>query len=113
MLYLETGALALRFLISNRRILYYHTIIKRNDHELTKQVLLTQKKAPCNGDFIQLLESDCKNYSIDIDTIEKQSKQSVKRIVRRKAKEAALNHLFQMKEKHTKVQNIKYTELRQ
>ena len=113
MLYLETGALPLRFLISNRRILYYHTIIKRNDHELTKQVLLTQKKSPCNGDFIQLIESDCKNFSIDIDTIEKQSKQSVKRIVRRKAKEAALNYLFQMKEKHTKVQNIKYTELRQ
>ena len=111
MLFLETGTLPLRFVIASRRILYYQTIIKRNDSELTKQVLLAQKINPSNGDFIKLVENDCINIGIDIDTIERQSKQVLKRIVKRKVKEAAFKHLLQVKSKHSKVQNIKYTEL--
>ena len=41
-LYLEAGALPIRFLISSRRMIYFQTILKRDENELTKKIL----KAP-------------------------------------------------------------------
>ena len=101
----------LRFLVACRRILYFQTILKRDDKELTKQVLLAQTDDPYNGDFFQLVENDCKNLSIDINNIENQSKQTLKKLVKQKAREAALKQLLEMKNKHSKVSNLKYSDL--
>jgi hypothetical protein len=41
-LYLESGAIPIRYMASNRRVNYLQTILKREDEELTKRVLLAQ-----------------------------------------------------------------------
>ena len=112
MLYLETGAMPLRFLIASRRITYLQTILKRDDAELTKKVLLAQKKAPIKGDFIKLVETDSQNLGIDIEAIQNISKQGLKKLVKIKAREAAFKYLVEKKNKHSKVKDIQYKELK-
>ena len=52
MLYLESGAIQIRFILSSRRINYLQTILKREDDELTKRVLKAQMDDTLDGDFI-------------------------------------------------------------
>ena len=70
-LYLECGAMPIRFIISCRRMVYLHTILKRSDEELTKRVYDEQKKAPIRGDFYTLVKKDFEMVGevIDEDTI--------------------------------------------
>ena len=44
-LYLEAGAVPIRFIISSRRLNYLQTILKRGDSELTKKIYQAQKKS--------------------------------------------------------------------
>ena len=57
-LYLETGSLPIRFIISMRRLLFLQTILKRDDNELTKKIYKTQKEHPLKGDFCELVAGD-------------------------------------------------------
>ena len=57
-LYLETGTLPISFIIMIRRITYLQTLLTRNDEELTKRILMEQRKNPTNGDFIELVKED-------------------------------------------------------
>ena len=43
-LYLETGTIPIRFIISLRRLLYLHTLLKRDNSELTKKCILLNWK---------------------------------------------------------------------
>ena len=45
-LYLEAGAIPIRFILSCRRLTYLQTIIKRPEDELTKCVYMKQKQSP-------------------------------------------------------------------
>ena len=56
-LYLETGAVPLRWIIAQRRINYMNHILQRIDNEFVKKVLLAQKN-PVQGDFVKLVEKD-------------------------------------------------------
>ena len=51
-LFLETGSVSVRHLVSNRRMNFLRTIITRDDEELTKRVLRGQQDNPTEGDFI-------------------------------------------------------------
>ena len=42
MLYLESGATPIKFVLASRRINFLHTILKREDEELTKRILKAQ-----------------------------------------------------------------------
>ena len=50
-LYLESGAIPIRFILACRRITYFQTILKRNVNELTKRIFKAQKENPTKGDF--------------------------------------------------------------
>ena len=60
-LYLEAGAIPIRFIVSCRRLLYLQTILKRPDNELTKRILMAQNNSPSPGDFVNLFLEDVKN----------------------------------------------------
>ena len=45
-LYLEAGAIPIRYIISSRRLIYHQCILKRNDQELTKRIYSEQKRNP-------------------------------------------------------------------
>ena len=57
-LYLEAGAVPIRFIISSRRILYLQTILHRSNKELTKRVHEAQKTNTVKGDFYELVLKD-------------------------------------------------------
>ena len=59
-LYLEAGAIPIRFIISSRRLIYHQTILKRDDSELTKRIYIEQKQNPTKGDYVELLKEDFK-----------------------------------------------------
>ena len=55
MLYLESGATPIRFVLASRRLNFLQIILKRDDEELTKRVLKAQLNRPSPGDFIKLV----------------------------------------------------------
>ena len=63
-LYLETECIPLRWVSAQRRINYARYILRRNDDDLVKRILLAQKELPTKGDFVQLLEKDLKDLEL-------------------------------------------------
>ena len=53
-LYLEAGAIPIRFIIKSRRLLYHHNILTRDSKELVKRIYEEQVRNPSKGDFIEL-----------------------------------------------------------
>ena len=94
-LYLETGAIPIRYVIACRRIIYLQTILKRNDGELTKRVYMAQKEFPTNGDFYNLVKEDFEAIGepIDENIIIATAVPDYKKIIKSKIKSAALNFL--------------------
>ena len=114
MLYLESGATPIRFIIASRRMNYFQTIIKRDEEELTKRILKAQIAEPTPGDFIKLAEDDFKLIDVpfDISFIENSSVDYYKNFIKGKLKTAALKYLQNIQQKHTKVMDIKFDELK-
>ena len=112
-LYLETGSIPLSYIISSRRLNYLHTIVTRDDEELTKRVYLTQKQNPSPGDFVKLIEEDFKTIGEEMNDnmIKKMEKEQFKTFVKNKIKEATLKYLKEKQAGHSKVNNIEYSKL--
>ena len=77
-LFLETGSLSVRHILSSRRMNYVRTLLKREDDELTKRILREQQNNPTAGDFTEMIKDDFKMCSITYNELErwKQSEQS-------------------------------------
>ena len=91
-LYLEAGALPIRFLISCRRMMYLHMILRRPDEELTKCVYRTQNENPTVGDFYSLVKN---NWLMVGETLDEASiKASSSDVYKRKVK---VQHLISCK----------------
>ena len=85
-LYLETGAIPIRHIISGRRTMYLQTILKRADNEITRRILLAQKADPSPGDFVKLIDSDLKklNLHMEYEEIESMNVEFFKNMVKKK-----------------------------
>ena len=57
-LYLETKSVPIRFIIASRRIMYLHSILQKEEHEMVRQTYEAQKIQPIQGDFINLVLKD-------------------------------------------------------
>ena len=57
-LYLESGCLQLKNMVSMHRIMYLHHILNISDSELIKRVFSAQREIPTPGDFVELVKSD-------------------------------------------------------
>ena len=111
-LYLELGALPLKYIWASRRIMYLQTILKRNKTELTKKMYLAQKSDPKKGDFYDLVKKDIEMVKLYLneDEIESLTKKQLKQIVKTKVNEAAFIHLMELKSSKSKLENIQYTK---
>jgi hypothetical protein len=58
MLYLETSAIPIDFILASRRINFLHHILTRPSHELTRRIYEEQKSNPVEGDWCTLVERD-------------------------------------------------------
>ena len=112
-LYLEAGAVPIRFLLSSRRMIYLQTILKRSDNELIKKILKAQMENPTIGDYIELVKRDFEmiGEEINVNEIEQTSVNSYKRFIKNKIRKAALKYLNDTKDKHSKICNIRYEKL--
>ena len=113
-LYLEAGAVPIRFLLSSRRMVYLLTILKREDSELIKRIYKAQSGNPSHGDWSEMLKADFKTIGEVIyeQAIVKSSKNSYKNFIKAKVRTAALKHLNNLKGTHSKIQTIEYVELK-
>ena len=110
-LYLESGAIPIRFIISSRRILFLHTILQRSNEELTKKVYEAQKSNPTKGDFYELVTKDLNILDITEDYIKMCSKVALKRQLKEKLQNSALDYLKQKQQEHSKIKHIVYNKL--
>ena len=110
-LYLETGALPIRWVVAQRRILFMKHIMERHDNELLKKVFLAQKLNPSQRDFVNIVEKDLKDLKITHEEVTAMSKTQLKANLKKNAKSAAFEQLKTTLLTHTKVRNISYDHL--
>ena len=58
--FLEAGVLPVRFIIAQRRLLYFWQIMHRKDEDLMKRFYQAQKVSKTNNDWAELIENDKK-----------------------------------------------------
>ena len=106
-LFLETGSVPIRHLISSRRMIYLQTILRRDDEEVTKRIFKEQQRNPCKGDYAKLIEKDFKDIGISYDEqyiIGPNYKDDIKQ----KIAETAFIYLVNKQKGHSKVLDITY-----
>ena len=113
-LYLEMGLIPLSIMIKARRVNYLHYLVNLNKSEMLYKVFETQWKYPGRGDWteevkVNLIELD---INLSIDEMRKKSKNSFKRMVKIHTQEYTLAYLLKIKESHTKMENLHYTEIK-
>ena len=113
-IYLETGSLPLRFIISSRRMCFLQIILRRKDSELTKRVYKEQRENPLKGDFYTLVKEDFQNIGevLDESNIVNTSIEAYKSQIKRKTRIAAFNYLQKKQSTHSKVRDVKYNTLK-
>ena len=112
-LYLESGAIPIRFIIASRRLIYHHNILNREEKELVKRIYKEQKNNPSKGDFVELIKEDFKNAKIMQNDVEIQCMQTstYKEYIKKHIRNAAFEYLTTKQASHSKVNTIKYTKL--
>ena len=112
-LYMDLGVEPLRFTWAARRIMYLHTLLTRDQTELTNKIYKAQKEDPIDGDFYKLVTDDMKmiEFNINEEDICKFGKKDLMKIVKMKCKEAAFKHLTTEKASKHKMDHIEYTHL--
>ena len=113
MLYLESGALPPQHVITVRRLSYLQTILKRHDTEIIRKVYSAQKRNPCKGDWIKLVETDMKQIELNIEDehIEQINENDFKKVIQSKVRQQAFKELKLMQDKHKKVKQIPFVSL--
>ena len=113
MLYLETSCLPLSHVITVRRLLYLQQILKRSEDEIIKKVYLEQKKNPCTGDWVKLIEADLIELQIDFDEekIAALSEEGFRRIIMGRIRKIAFSELQVIQKGHDKVRDIYFKDL--
>ena len=113
-LYLELGCVPLGITIKGRRIKYLHHLLSREDTEMISKFFYSQWKYPASrNEWTEQVKKDMEEFKIegDIEWIKSKTKSSFKTFVKQKAKEVAAETLKQIKETHSKMDNLKYSDL--
>jgi hypothetical protein len=113
-LYLELGCIPLGIIIKGRRIKYLHHLVSRDETEMLSKFFYDQWNYPgTKNEWTEQVKKDLLEFDIkvDIEWIKSKSKSSFKTFVKKKTKEVAAKTLKQVKESHSKMSNLEYTDL--
>ena len=94
--------------------MYYQTIVKRHDKELTKKTFLAMKHMPLKGDWIELLVADLTKVNMSLDdeeAIKQMSQDQFKSKIRKEIRQFSFKELETIKSEHTKVKEIIHTDM--
>ena len=113
MFYLETGCLPLSYIIIIRRLIFYHSILHEDQNSLIYNFLQSQTKCPVKGDWILDVQKNLSELGIteSEDQIRTMSKFRFQAKVRKAVRHKALYDLLKLKNTHSKVKHINYSEL--
>ena len=93
---------------------YFHYLLTRKEDEMLYTFFRTQMYNPTPGDWMEQAKIDFKDFDIpcDFEFLRSKSKESFKKIVKTKANEYSLEYLTQKQQKHSKMNNLFYTEMK-
>ena len=113
MLYLDTGTIPIRFIITYRRIMFLHYILNQDQGSLIYRFYTAQEKNPSRNDWSVTVENDIKELGIkqSYEDIKSLKKEKFADIVKKAIEEKALKYLNLIKLKHTKVLHIVHRSL--
>ena len=113
MLYLDTGTMPIRFILTYRRIMFLHYILNEDQESLICRFYKAQVKNPTLNDWSVTVENDLKELGISQsnEEIKTLKKEKFAEIVKQAVEESALQFLSSVKLKHTKVLHIVHTKL--
>lgn len=111
--YLELGCFPLSEIIKYRRIMFLHYILSRPKEELLHKFFLAQADSPVKNDWILTVKINLQEFNMDMsfEDIKKLSKEAFSQIVKAKLNKFTLERLLNIKETHSKMENLKYSEL--
>ena len=94
--YLETGSLKLRCILTQNRLMFHHHLLGLDENETLKKIYVKQKKETTKGDWFQLLKEDFTFIEevMDENKIKLYSKEEYKRIVKKLVRRAAFQYLI-------------------
>ena len=100
--YLELGILSIEAILKNRRANYFHYLVTRGEEQMLHNFFITQFYDPTSGDWTEQAKLDFQDLNIPIDFVflKSKSKDSFKRLSRRKTQEYSLNRMIE-KQKNT------------
>ena len=110
--HLELGLIPIGVLIQSRRINFLHYLLTRSETEMIFQFFNTQWHNPTKGDWTETVKLDLVAFGIQVNLDTIKSKSSFKSMVKKKALEHGLKILQAKKEKHSKMMDLEYTELK-
>ena len=113
LLYLELGAIPVRFTLMSRRINYLWYLIHDKDGSLLKTFFEAQCDQPIRGDWVSTVKQDMSDLNIQVsfEEISEISKEAFKKLVKEKVQKSALNYLKNLQISHSKSKNICYEDL--
>ena len=109
-IYLELGVIPFRFKLMSRRIMFYHSVMHRDNDELTKKMMLLQQELKYQGDVAELITTDMEVLGITREDITSRSKECMKSLVRKRIDVIAFRHLIELAKSHSKVNHEIYKD---
>ena len=112
--YLELGVTRLKVIIVARRVNYLHYLANLKENEMLYKVFYAQWKHPVKDDWTIQVQQNLEDFELDmtLDDFKKKSANSFKRMMKIKSKEYTLNYLLEIKDSHSKMDNLEYPELK-
>ena len=113
-LFLELGVVPFRELIMKRRIMFLHHILNEEPGSMINRFFQTQLKSPKQKDWVKTVKRDLEELEIEqkFEEIKQFKKGSLKRTLNVAVSKRALQRLNKIKEKHSKVINLNYSQLK-
>ena len=110
--YIETSTLPIRHILMGRRIMYYHTLLRKSESELARRVFNAQVNFPSKSDWVSQARKDLLDCEINLTDSEIAMKSSYqfKSLVRKKIKQKSIDYLTDQQMRHSKSQFLHQNE---
>ena len=98
--YIETNTTPIRHILMARRLMYYWTLLNKDDSELAKKVLETQQLLSSKNDWVLQLQNDLKECRIELSEaeIKRMKKEQFKSLVEKRIKTLSMEYLIGKKQ---------------
>ena len=95
-------------------MMYFQKILKRDENEITKKILIFQKNNPVKGDWIEFVQKDFSVIGMEINekVIKSETKCQYKSRINKHIKIHMFSELKQQQEGHSKISHICYNNLK-